>query len=212
MIRVASIALAGTLLAGCSLFGIRSGYDEPTYSGVARVGTNVEIRSYAPRLAAEALVPAADRDEAENAAFRLLFDYISGANRPQAEIAMTVPVATEARSETIAMTAPVETAPAADGRMAMRFFLPKAYSVDTAPQPTDSRVRLIELPEQTVAVMRFSGFGSQDTVAEKTRELLAALESSTWQAAGEPIAMYYDPPWTIPFLRRNEVAVAVVPR
>lgn len=212
MIRVVSIAFAGTLLAGCSLFGIRSGYDEPTYSGIARVGDDVEVRIYAPRLAAEAVVPAADREDGQNAAFRLLFDYISGANRPQAEIAMTVPVATEARAETIAMTTPVETAPAGSGQMAMRFFLPKAYSMENAPQPTDARVRLVELPKQSMAVLRFSGFGGEEAVAEKTRDLLAVLDGSAWQPAGEPFAMYYDPPWTIPFLRRNEVAVAVVPK
>lgn len=212
MIRVAFIAFAGTLLTGCSLFGIRSGYDEPRYSSLGRVGQDVEIRGYGSRLAAQAVVPVADRDEADNAAFRLLFDYISGANRKQAEIAMTVPVATETPAEKIAMTTPVETAPAAGGQMAMRFFLPKAYSMENAPQPTDERVRLVEVPEQTMAVLRFSGFGGDEAVAERTQELLATLDGSAWKAAGEPIAMYYDPPWTIPFLRRNEVAVAVVPK
>lgn len=212
MIRVASVAFAGTLLAGCSLFGIRSGYDELSYTTVGRIAEDVEIRGYGPRLAAEAVVPAADREDGQNGAFRLLFDYISGANRPRAEIAMTVPVATGARHETIAMTAPVETTPAGGGQMAMRFFLPTTYSMENAPQPTDVRVRLVKLPEQTMAVLRFSGLGGEESVAEKTRDLLAALDESAWKPAGEPFTMYYDPPWTIPFLRRNEVAVAVAPK
>lgn len=212
MIRAVAMTMATILLAGCSVLGIRSGYEEPRHDILGRAGEVVEVRRYAPRLAAEAVVPAADGEAGQSAAFRLLFDYISGANRQQTEIAMTVPVATAAQAEEIAMTAPVETAPAGGGQVAMRFFLPASYAAATAPQPTDVRVRLVEVPEQTLAVLRFSGWGDAEAVAEETRRLLAALETSAWQTAGEPVAMFYDPPWTIPFLRRNEVAVAVAPR
>ena len=69
-----------------------------------------------------------------------------------------------------------------------------------------------DLPPETVAVLRFSGTPSPDAVAARTGELVKALAASAWQPAGAPVAWFYDPPWTIPSLRRNEVAVPVSPR
>jgi hypothetical protein len=75
--------------------------------------------------------------------------------------------------------------------------------------PTDPAVRIVRLPETLLGVLRFSGGTEPDAVAERARALLAALEGSPWQAAGTPFAQFYDPPFTIPPLRRNEVAVEV---
>jgi hypothetical protein len=67
-------------------------------------------------------------------------------------------------------------------------------------------VRLVEIPARTFAVVRFSGLGREDAVARHEKALDAALAGSAWRAVGEPVTWYYDPPWTVPFLRRNEVA------
>jgi hypothetical protein len=123
---------------------------------------------------------------------------------------MTAPVETAAKPEKIAMTVPVETKAQATGTYVMRFFLPAGYTLETAPEPTNPDVRIFEVPERTVAVLRFSGSRGSDNVAVHLSELDTVLEGSGWRAAGEPFSMFYDPPWTIPFLRRNEVAVPVI--
>ncbi len=189
------------------MFGIRSGYEQPPYTVVEQIEETVEVRDYGSRLAAEATVEAGNAEAGRNDAFRLLFDYISGANQSQSEVAMTAPV--EVVSEKIAMTAPVETAVADDGRYTMRFFLPSAYTRATAPQPTDPRVRIIELPEMTVAVERFSGSRDEDAIKRRKAQLLNGLKLSGWRPIGAPTSLFYDPPWTLPFLRRNEVVVPV---
>lgn len=211
MPRFISPLLLSLLLTGCSVIGIRSGTEQPDYLVVEQLGDDVEVRRYGPRVYAETVVEGdADAEESRSAAFRILAAYIFGANRGGDEIAMTAPVEARDRSEKIAMTAPVETAPASEGGgYAMRFFLPAGYSLKTAPEPTDSRVRLGRLPEQTMAVLRFSGDRGEDRVAEMKARLLARLDDSEWRPTGMPVAYFYDPPWTIPFLRRNEVAVPV---
>lgn len=122
---------------------------------------------------------------------------------------MTAPVESAKVSEQIAMTVPVETARSDDDSVYMCFFLPEKFDSDTAPKPLDERVTIVSVPQQTVAVLRFSGFGSEETVKEKQSELLASLDGTAWRTMGPPTAYFYDPPWTLPFLRRNEVVVAV---
>jgi len=212
-LSVLSAVAAAALLGACSAVGVRSGTEEPRYEVVDRLSDEVEVRRYETRLAAEVEVPGGNGSEPSNAAFRILAGYIFGANQAQQEIAMTAPVAvdraTTAKAEKIAMTAPVETVAAADGGQRMRFFLPAGYSLETAPVPTDPRVRLVPVPAEEVAVLQFSGRWQADSITPKAAVLLAALEQSSWQPAGAPGAWFYDPPWTLAFLRRNEVAVTV---
>jgi hypothetical protein len=209
MKRIMALLVLSTLLSACSFLGVRSGYQQPEYEIVGRVGESIEIRSYGSRLAAEASIESSDSGEGRNASFRLLFDYISGGNRTGASIAMTAPVESDGASEEIAMTAPVETARTDESRVYMRFFLPAKYDRETVPKPTDARVRIVEVPAQTLAVLRFTGFGSEESVAKKKAELLRGLEGSSWRPESQAVAYFYDPPWTLPFFRRNEVVVAV---
>ena len=194
-------------LSGCSVFGLRGDYEAPEYDVATRLSEDIEVRRYQPRLAAEATVEAEDLDDGRNQAFRLLFDYISGENRGEARIAMTTPVETAQTAETIAMTVPVETAPGEDGQVRMRFFLPGSYDAGSAPKPLDPRVQIVSVPAQTVAVLRFSGSRSETAVAARTQDLMRALKQSAWVASSTPVAYFYDPPWTLPFFRRNEVAI-----
>lgn len=205
------IVLLAPLVAGCTLFGVRSGYEQPPYKIVDTVG-RVEIRSYGPRLVAQTVVEADDEMSARNAAFRILAAYIFGDNVAKDDIAMTTPVAVEPQATKIDMTTPVETSPVDDNRYAMRFFLPSSLTLETAPAPTDPRVQLAVVPENTLAVLGFSGSRRPSAVAARSEALLGLLADMKWRPVGRPFTLFYDPPWTIWFLRRNEVVVSVTPR
>ena len=215
-----------TLLAGVGqLVGIRAGTEQPPYEVVGRVG-DAEIRRYAPQIAAETVVEG-PVETARNEGFRRVAGYIFGDNTAKASVAMTAPVvqgreaaggsqsiamtapvvqARAGRSEAIAMTSPVVQQPAGAESWSIQFIMPSKYTLATLPQPNDPRVRLVEIPARTFAVVRFSGLGREDAVARHEKALDAALAGSSWRAVGEPVTWYYDPPWTVPFLRRNEVA------
>jgi hypothetical protein len=208
--RLLGLIMGALLLSACSMFGVRSGTEQASYVVIAELGDDTEVRRYPSRLVAETSVTAADEEGGRNKAFRALFDYISGANQTRAKVAMTSPVETAPGPAKIAMTAPVETQARAQGQYSMRFFLPAEYTPETAPQPTDSKVRIVEVPERTLAVVRFSGSRSAEAIARRSQSLDRVLEGSAWRPDGEPLTMFYDPPWTIPALRRNEVAVPVV--
>ena len=107
------------------------------------------------------------------------------------------------------MTAPVAQGPAGSGRWVIQFFMPGAWTMETLPIPRDPAVSLVELPPESYAVLRFSGLAGTQAVAARQAELAAAVHASTWTADGEPVVWFYDPPWTVPPLRRNEVAVRV---
>jgi hypothetical protein len=198
-----------TLLAGIGqLVGIRAGTEQPPYEVVGRVG-DAEIRRYAPQIAAEAVVEG-PVETARNEGFRRVAGYIFGDNTAKASVAMTAPVVQgrepSGGSQSIAMTAPVVQQPAGAESWSIQFIMPAKYTMATLPQPNDPRVRLVEIPARTFAVVRFSGLGREDAVARHEKALDAALAGSSWRAVGEPVTWYYDPPWTVPFLRRNEVA------
>jgi hypothetical protein len=186
------------------VFGLRI-IEEPRYAVIERLPAAVEVRQYDARLAASVTVEKGG-DAGRNEAFRLLFGYIAGANASAARVAMTAPVKVQEPTR-IAMTAPVQVNETA-GETRMLFFLPASVSAETAPVPTDPRVKIVVQPPETVAVLRFSG--TSRAVGEKRNALAETLAGTAWKPQGEPYFMGYDPPFTIPFLRRNEVAVPVV--
>ncbi|HBK09101.1 MAG TPA: heme-binding protein [Acetobacteraceae bacterium] len=189
-----------------SVFGLRFAYEQPHYTVIQNLGPDVEVRQYDPRLAIEATVAGSDRDKATSEAFTLLFRYITGANQRDEKIAMTAPVRTD--TQRIAMTAPVQTEVKPD-QVSMRFFLPVAVAKAGAPEPTDPHLHLIEVPAATIAAIRFSGSVTQDKRDHQAAVLYGVLAKSQWRPDGAIFQFSYDPPFTIPFLRRNEVAVAV---
>ncbi len=192
-----------------SVFGIRFGTEEPHYLST-RLTDVVELRTYGPRLAAETTV-AAEEGRARNVGFRRLANYIFGANHRDQNISMTAPVAQQSdrRGDDIAMTAPVAQSRTPDDRWTIRFFMPSKWTLDTLPTPDDDDVTLVSVPGETVAVLRFSGDRGPAAVASRTAELLDALHSAGVEPIGKPTAWFYDPPWTLPFRRRNEIAIPV---
>ncbi|MEM9146703.1 MAG: heme-binding protein [Pseudomonadota bacterium] len=198
-------ALSAVVLAGCSVFGGKAA-DEPPYR-LAISEPPFEIREYEAIVVATTKVDAPYQD-AISTGFGRLFDYISGANTGAAKIAMTAPVLTEEASTKIAMTAPVITEADGAGTTVM-FVLPEAFTLDTAPQPTDPTVTLSEIGPRRVAVARFQGFLTETAIENSRTDLLEWLvdrgepADGPWQAAG------YNPPWTVPSLRRNEVLITL---
>jgi len=190
--------------AGGSIVGIRHGTAEPDFTVERRVG-GVEIRRYGPRIAAETTI-AAEEETARSEGFRRLAGYIFGGNTTKTKIAMTAPVAQQ-QSEKIAMTAPVAAQRGAAGEWVIRFFMPAEHSLESLPVPNDERVHLVTVPAETVAVLRYSGVASLESIASHTDELLNTLRDNGFTTDGEPFNWFYDPPWTLPFRRRNEVAV-----
>jgi hypothetical protein len=189
-----------------SIVGIRSGTEEPPHT-VQKLGDGVEVRRYETRIAAETTVTD-DEEGARSAGFRRLAGYIFGGNGGETKIAMTAPVAQQ-KGIKIAMTAPVAQSAGSGGDWVIRFFMPSKWTMEELPVPNDDRVRLVSVPPETVAVLRFSGDRAGKAVAERTEQLLNTLRAYGFEATGEPTAWFYDPPWTLPFLRRNEVAVPV---
>ena len=203
--------LSGLLVSACSVVGIRDGTETPKYQVTNHVGP-VEIRQYGERTAAETTV-GNNEVGARSDGFRRLAGYIFGANTTRQSIAMTAPVAQSAAQpgEKIAMTAPVAQTRAAGGAWTIRFFMPASHTLSSLPQPTDPAIRLVSVPPQAYAVLRFSGSTGPAAVAAQQAELLQTLANSPWRPDGPPVAWFYDPPWTLPFLRCNEVAVPVSP-
>jgi hypothetical protein len=143
-----------------------------------------------------------------NTAFQRLFNYISGANRERQKVSMTAPVQTDQSSTKIPMTAPVATESDEDG-MQMAFFLPAEYDYESAPRPTDPTVELVERPARTLAVRKFSWIATESRTTSQTDALVSTLAANAIPVVGEPFLLQYDSPWTLPFLRTNEVAVEV---
>lgn len=198
------------VVAGGTVARAEETVEEPAYEILGNVG-DVEIRQYGSRLAAEAdMAPGDGVDAGQYSAFMALAGFIFAQNREGPEVAMTAPVAIETAPEQIAMTAPVAMEPGEEGRV-MRFFMPAKYTIDTLPKPGDDRVRILTVPAQTLAVLRFSGEATDAQVASQTAKLLEALAGSDWRPIAEPGLFGYDPPMTPPEQRRNEVFVEVAP-
>jgi hypothetical protein len=182
--------------------------EQPPYEVITTIG-DVEIRQYGPRLAAETdLDGDAGIESGRNAAFLRLAAFIFAQDRQGPEVAMTAPVAFQAASEPIAMTAPVAIEPGTEQRT-MRFFMPAKYTLETLPRPGDDRVRIVTVPAQTLAVVRFSGELSDEAAAEHTTQLLRTIAGSDWTVTGTPGVFGYDAPGTPLDKRRNEVFVEV---
>ncbi len=203
--------MVGQIIDGAgSVVGYRNGVREPDHSA-ERLTRTVEIRRYGARIAAETTV-AADEAAARNTGFRRLARYIFGANHAQEKIVMTAPVAQQSsakRGEKIAMTVPESQESGGDGEWVIRFFMPADESLESLPKPDDAEVRLVNVPPQTIAVRRFTGSPTRRAVASQTAELMNTLRDIGFEAVDTPAAWFYDPPWTVPALRRNEIAVPV---
>lgn len=194
----------------CSIFVLCScatvGIEKAQYQVIEKEG-HFEIRQYAPQVIAETVVEAGF-DEAGNMAFRRLFNYISGENRTKASIAMTAPVNQKTGSEKISMTAPVNQQQT-EGQYAISFLMPSKYTMETLPEPLDPDVKLRNLPARKMAAIRYSGSWSRKNYETKKALLEEFIQKKGLTITGPDIFARYDPPFQLPFLRRNEVLFPV---
>jgi hypothetical protein len=157
--------------------------EEPSYEVLRTLEKAIEIREYDPQIRATSQMGQ------ENRSFGVLSEYIFGNNDRSEQIGMTAPVVTHGDK--------------------MSFIMPKRYNLESLPKPLNDQIEIDQVQKCKVAVIRFSGFTSPKKMDEEAEKLLMALESNEIRTKGEPFLMRYNPPWTLPFLRRNEVALEV---
>jgi hypothetical protein len=194
-------------------------YEEPKYQVVSQ-NEDFEIRQYAPMLIAEVYVEG-DMDQASNKGFRLIADYIFGNNqaagKPESEkISMTAPVTIEPVSSKIEMTTPVTIEPIGtestiqnSKKWRFNFVMPRQYTINNIPKPNNNQVILKEIPEKFFVVYRYSGFNTLNRVQSKTDFTMEWIKSQDLTPISTPQLSRYDPPWTLPLFRRNEIMVEI---
>ena len=182
-IRTLFISLVASVMAAQAI-----AIEEPVYQvEKAWEAEQIEIRAYAPRVMA-----VTDMTEDSDSGFRVLAGYIFGGN---------------AAEQKIAMTAPVQQSMAGEKEMA--FMIPAEYALEDLPEPEDQRVSFREAPAYTAAVIQFSGWASAEKADENWQQLRRFLIAEGIDITGEPTLNQYNPPWTLPFMRRNEIIVPV---
>ncbi|AMT96430.1 heme-binding protein [Psychrobacter alimentarius] len=193
--------------------------EEPSYTVLSQV-EDFELRRYDEQLVAQTWV-SGDQDTASRQGFKILADYIFGNNTaPSGEsskISMTAPVTmqsdnlNEQASQKIAMTAPVSMQQN-DGKWRVQFTMPSQYTMQTLPKPNNPDVKIVQVPAQTYGVIKFSGLAGSKKVAKKTETLKSWMQTQKLVITGTPELARYNPPWTLPFMRRNEVMMAYQPK
>jgi effector-binding domain-containing protein len=186
---------------GCSITTEKVPYSVLTKSN------NFELRDYPSHIVAETVVDGTLED-AGNKAFNSLFGYISGKNYSKGKIAMTAPVSQTASAEKIAMTAPVGQQRTAAG-WTVSFAMPAVYTLDTLPEPQDPQVKLRQIPAQHIAAVEYSGTWSEERYLKYKNELELWIDKNGLRIQGEPVWARYNPPFTLWFLRRNEILIPV---
>ena len=181
--------------------------EEAVYTVVEQEG-RFEIRAYTPQIVAVVEVQS-DFEEAGNQAFRPLFEYISGNNVSRESIAMSGSVNQQsAASKKIAMTAPVSQQGTEDNWQ-ISFMMPAEYRMDTIPLPLDPQVQLREIPAREMAVVRYSGSWSASNYQRNEEKLLTWLAEQPYQIVGDPVWARYNSPFSLWFVRRNEILIPV---
>ena len=182
--------LNSLILSACTLVGIRQS-EQPDYQSLLKEG-RYEIRLYPELMIAETTV-AGDYKIASDQSFRRLAGFIFGNNTKQESVAMTTPVFQEAEPQAWRMS----------------FIMPENYRLETLPVPVDSNITIKKLAERKVAVISYSGSLSQDTINDHSSRLINWLNSRSIKITSPPRSAAYDPPWTIPNLRRNEIHIDI---
>lgn len=206
--RCAVLAVGFLLMSACATEPV----EEPSFT-TRLAARDFEVRDYAPTIVAEITVQG-DPWSARFEGFGPLADYIFANDRSGEKIAMTAPV-TQAPREKIAMTAPVTQQAAGSGQASsgkewvIGFTMPASYSMATLPPPVDPDVKLVEVPARAMAVLSFTGLATEDDMQAASTRLLAEVARANLQPKGDVVFAFYDPPWILPFFRRNEAMVEV---
>ena len=201
-ISVATILLLSVLALGAAMIGpIMSNVEVPAYK-ILKKEQNIEIRQYPPLIIAE-VKTAGSRQASISDGFRILADFIFGNNEGEKQLSMNGPI-TQQEGIKIAMTAPVQQEKT-DAEWAISFIMPSKFSIDTIPNPINDRIKIIQIPSKRYAVITFSGRSTEANLTKHTNELEIYMNGSSYSKVGNAKYAFYNPPWTLPFLRRNEV-------
>ena len=199
-ILIPALVIATFLFGGCATV------PEPIHKVVTR-NNGYEVREYSGYLVAETTVSGPWK-EALNEGFRRLYSYISGNNEGQAKVSMTAPVLSRP-PEKIEMTAPVLQETGAGDEQIVSFIAPASYTLETIPVPKDPRIRIREVPAFHAAVLRYGGWTDPEKIERKTEELRSLLARDGLTPVPPFLSAQYNPPWTIPPFRRNEIIVKI---
>jgi len=220
-VRVMAYILAGV---GAGFLGLWSligwlptrGVEKPAYEVVSRP-KGYEVRDYPPTIVAEVTLEG-EYKETMYGGFRQVADYIFGNNEvvlPEEQgsekIAMTSPVLQkeEFSSEKIAMTSPVLQEKEEGSSYTVSFIMPSEYTLESLPKPKNENVQLRSVPSKRYAVLRFGGYATERRVEKKRRKLKELMERDNLRSLGETTVAQYNPPWTPPYMRRNEIFIEV---
>lgn len=191
-----------------SIYGYFASHVEQMQYLVLEQKAGYEIRLYEEHIVAQTTVKGTYQ-EALNEGFRIVAAYIFGANTKKEKVAMTTPVLeTTGTSQTIAMTTPVLATIEGESHT-IAFGMPRSYTLDTLPTPTDSRIQIVTIPETKMAAMQVSFLRTNARVQKKKEELLKLLAQDGVVVVGEPQYAGYNAPWTPPWMTRNEVLVEI---
>ena len=191
-----------------SAWGYFSSRVENAQYSVVESRSDYEVRLYPEHIVAQATVKGSHSDSL-NEGFRIVAGYIFGGNTRREDISMTAPVIEKSsKSESIAMTAPVTSSEEGESHT-IAFGMPRSYTLETLPTPTDPRVKIVTIPEKKMAALRFSWIRTDARVQSKKQELLQALQRDNQIIIGEPQYAGYNAPWTPPWMSRNEVLVEI---
>lgn len=191
-----------------SIYGYFSSRVEQVEYSVIKKAKGYELRKYPAHIVAQTTVEGS-YGESMSKGFSIVAGYIFEGNTKKESIAMTAPVVmNDATSETISMTAPVLVSNEGGSRV-ISFGIPKSYTLETLPTPTDSRVKLVEVKEKKFAVLRFAGYRTNARIIKMEKKLLEMLLVGNVEVIGMPSYAGYNAPGTPPWMTRNEVLVEV---
>ncbi|XP_030925106.1 heme-binding-like protein At3g10130, chloroplastic isoform X1 [Quercus lobata] len=180
-------------------------------------GDLYEIREVEPYFVAETTMPGRTGFDFNGASqsFNVLAGYLFGKNTTKETMEMTTPVftrKTQSDGEKMEMTTPVITKRLEDqDKWQMSFVMPSKYGANL-PLPKDSSVTIREVPRKIIAVVAFSGFVTDEEVKQRESKLREALKNDAQfqiKEGGSVEIAQYNPPFTLPFQRRNEIALEV---
>tara|TARA_Y100001970_G_scaffold291262_1_gene427750 strand:+ start:1367 stop:1978 length:612 start_codon:yes stop_codon:yes gene_type:complete len=201
IIPIIGIVLIVGLLAG----PVISNVEKPDYK-VVQSKQNIEIRQYEPMIIAELEVEG-NREDAIREGFSVLADYIFGNNTAKKNISMTAPVEQKGNKK-ISITTPVQQQ-LKDKSWRISFVMPSKFNIDSLPIPNNNRIRLKEVLAKKFVVIEFSGTNSNENIIEHENQLMIYIAANHLKIIGSPKYAFYDAPWTLPILRRNEVMIEI---
>jgi effector-binding domain-containing protein len=212
MLKIITWFVIGSTLLGLStwvgikVFGLDK-YEQAIYKVVKSQG-RIEIRDYAPMIVAEGEFTG-ERKEAINKGFMVVASYIFGKNVSTQKVPMTVPILQQ-QSEKIPMTVPIMQAKSQNNTWTLSFVMPHTYTLKTLPTPSNSEVKLREIPAKRFAVIQFSGTWTQSNLDKHLVELQKFIASENLTTLSTPVYAFFNRPWTPWFMKRNEIMIEIV--